>query len=102
MTPLELGLGDFELTYWSLASATLEASPQDQADVHQEDLVQLVLPTGDILDVGWYPANDPTGSFSVFVVRNGDWDDPVEHRTASSWEELATVISICTGTSSVL
>jgi hypothetical protein len=43
----------------------------------KEDLLQVVYPDGQILDVGWYPESDPAGEFRVLVVSDGGWDKPV-------------------------
>lgn len=37
-----------------------------------QDILQVSLPNGVTIDVGWYPESDPTGSFRIVVYR-GDW-----------------------------
>jgi hypothetical protein len=42
-----------------------------------QDILQVCLPTGEVIDVGWWPEFDPAGSFHI-VVFQGDWDDQIE------------------------
>lgn len=34
-------------------------------DWREEDLLFAILPNGDVIDIGWYPACDPAGFFKV-------------------------------------
>jgi hypothetical protein len=43
-----------------------------------EDILQVVLPTGYLIDVGWLPSFDPSGTFRI-TVSLGDWDNQVIH-----------------------
>lgn len=38
-----------------------------------EDLVNIVLPSGNELDLGWYPQSDPEGEYTLQEVRS--WDE---------------------------
>ena len=58
-----------------------------------EDIFQVQLSNGNVLDVGWYPENDPEGEFMAVVVPplgNGwyDWDNPVSRIETSSLDLL--------------
>jgi len=39
------------------------------------DILQVSLPSGIVIQVGWHPRFDPTGCFRIVVVE-GDWDNP--------------------------
>jgi hypothetical protein len=60
-----------------------------------EDLLQVLRsePGGDVLDVGWYPSNDASGSFRCRIIRGEVWDAPLEEyetrdpRRACTWVE---------------
>ena len=51
-------------------------SYEEQADSLNEDLFQMDLGDGRLLDIGWYPEFDPNGYFRVQVIHNGNWNSP--------------------------
>ena len=62
----------------------------DQIELLREDLLQVHYDNGNlIVDVGWYPSFDPTGSFSVFVIQDFNWEQPIYQRQSNSMEDLA-------------
>lgn len=42
----------------------------------QEDIIQIEI-SDYIIDVGWYPSLDIKGNFTVEVIRDYDWDNPL-------------------------
>lgn len=56
----------------------------DRADesartLFDEDIVQIVDPTGMlVLDVGWYPSENPEGHFICQLIHNDEWDEPIQ------------------------
>jgi hypothetical protein len=56
-----------------------------------EDLIQVELRTGICIDVGWYPARDPRGSYCV-VVFDGTWDK--QRRTVNGIRNFDEMVSI--------
>ncbi|MDM5178541.1 hypothetical protein PO883_15185 [Massilia sp. DJPM01] len=48
------------------------------ADYLKEDLLQIVFGDDLVLDVGWTPSFDEHGRFLLMLVRDGNWDEPVE------------------------
>ncbi|ADP34120.1 hypothetical protein [Bacillus atrophaeus] len=41
-----------------------------------------------LLDVGWYPDGDPTGSYGIELIKNEDWENPVEDIKCTELKEL--------------
>lgn len=63
--------------FWDLA-VLAEGNPvAAQAHELKEDLAQIEYPCGVALDVGWYPSFAADGAFTVMVVRNERWDEPL-------------------------
>jgi hypothetical protein len=58
MKQLEFNIPDAVITYNYLYE-------QMPVDWREEDLLFVRLPNGCVIDVGWYPACDPTGRFKV-------------------------------------
>lgn len=50
---------------------------QDQIFELDEDLLQIKYSNNIILDVGWYPGFDPLGNFTIYIIKNSDWDYPM-------------------------
>lgn len=99
MTPGDLNLQAHKVVSWGLESADPLAPPSLQRDELREDLVQVELPNGDVLDVGWYPEGSLTGGFQVVVVRGADWEAPVAKAEAVTWVGLADAIRRVLGSS---
>jgi hypothetical protein len=72
-----LELGGARITYDSLSQLDLAQPVAALADDLGEDLLQIVCPNGDIVDVGWYPAWSEQGRLRVVTVRGQDWEAPV-------------------------
>lgn len=43
-----------------------------------------------LLDVGWYPEGDPTGSYGIELIKNEDWENPLEDIMCTELKELIT------------
>ncbi|ENQ3106209.1 hypothetical protein ACEOWJ_002215 [Bacillus cereus] len=57
------------------------------------DLLQVKHQVDDIiLDVGWYPEMDPKGSYKLQLVKDGNWQNPVEVFYSKNREEVVKVI----------
>jgi hypothetical protein len=55
------------------------------------DLVGIKLPDGYLIDVSWYPENDPNGQYTITVFMN-DWQNKkFEHETADIREVKSIV-----------
>jgi hypothetical protein len=72
MTPIDLNLPPGSTTNGELLSDYSQCVGR-----LSQDVLQIDLPTGQTIDVGWLPAFDPKGSFQI-VVFEGDWDNQLE------------------------
>ncbi|CDH97311.1 hypothetical protein BAPNAU_3531 [Bacillus velezensis NAU-B3] len=41
-----------------------------------------------LLDVGWYPEGDPNGSYGIELIKNEDWENPLEDIMCTELKEL--------------
>ncbi|MCY7918128.1 MULTISPECIES: hypothetical protein [Bacillus] len=68
---------------------TLEANDDAWLFDFNQDLLQISHKTKNLLlDVGWYPEGDPTGSYGIELIKNGDWENPVEDIICTELKEL--------------
>ncbi|MBQ3584914.1 MAG: hypothetical protein IJA27_09395 [Lachnospiraceae bacterium] len=44
------------------------------------------------IDLGWYPDNDPEGSFHLVVIKDDNWEEPVEEFDSRSKDEIVSRI----------
>lgn len=58
----------------------------------KEDLLQVELANGNVLDVGWYPSFDIEGHFSVCIIKNYDWMEPFYQKKCNQWNGLNELI----------
>ncbi|MCY0911408.1 hypothetical protein [Massilia antarctica] len=63
------------------------------ADYLKEDLLQIVFGHDLVLDVGWTPSFDEHGYFLLMLVRDGNWDEPVERAEFTEVVSLKARIS---------
>ena len=72
--------------HWALVPTE---DPLDaERDSLREDLIQVVLDSGVVLDVGWYPSFSINGRFRILVVRDEDWDTPALMKECRTLREL--------------
>ena len=66
--------------------------PEDAFELH-EDLLQLFHEKARLtIDLGWYPSYDPEGHYLLLLVRDCDWDRPLETvETRSKAEVIARI-----------
>lgn len=67
------------VTYDEISFLPEDFDPTDHLEHLKEDLLQVRLPSGDIVDVGWLPEFDPAGAFHLTVVGEADWERPHQH-----------------------
>ncbi|MEG7282936.1 hypothetical protein [Bacillus sp. 0909A] len=68
---------------------TLEASDDAWLFDFNQDLLQISHKTKNLLlDVGWYPDGDPTGSYGIELIKNKDWENPLEDIMCTELKEL--------------
>lgn len=44
------------------------------------------------IDLGWYPDNDPDGTYHLIVVENNDWENPLEEFDSRNKDEIVVKI----------
>ena len=64
--------------------------------VLSEDLLEIELPSGRIIDVGWYPEHDPEGAYRILLYR-GHTGFPLDERHATEIAEVVDAISSLIG-----
>ncbi len=64
----------------------------DQWYMFKEDILQIKFGERFILDVGWYPENDPKGQFSVVAIIDQDWMNPLSKKRCQSLPDLKKAI----------
>lgn len=62
--------------------------PANQTDLLKEDMLQVEYPGEFLLDVGWYPSFDITGSFQIRAIKEYDWDTPLFFAKAKTTQLL--------------
>lgn len=48
-----------------------------------------------LVDVGWYPENDPNGEYKISVIKNNEWEIPTEVHKCKKNDELVEFIDKC-------
>jgi len=81
---------DFELDlsniFDELSSIDFSRGIDEQIMILDEDLLQLSLTSGYVVDVGWYPAFERDGNFVINRITNGGWDTP-EYKNKVGWNK---------------
>lgn len=71
----------------TLPKIDLAKASEAELDSLDEDLLHVVDRSGDYaIDVGWYPAASKDGRFICLVVRQDDWDTPLEQLETPNYE----------------
>jgi hypothetical protein len=72
----------------------VQLGPSDERwSLLKEDLLQLKKHGDDLLlDVGWYPDQNPTGEYGIMAIVEGDWDHPIAEFATRSLGELVTTL----------
>lgn len=74
---------------------TLEANDDAWLFDFNQDLLQVSHKTKNLLlDVGWYPEGDPTGSYGIELIKNEDWVNPIEDIMCSELKDLITQLDL--------
>jgi hypothetical protein len=81
-----------DLSFLEYPGVTVTGEVYDsmEPDFLLQDLVEVALPNGEIVDIGWYPEHDPTGQFRVMVFDDQSMTRSEEHFT----RDLATALKI--------
>jgi hypothetical protein len=85
VNPIDLQLGDDVIVKGCLY-------PTKDPAYLREDLLEIDLPSGLTIDVGWYPEGDPEGAYRIVVYR-GYWvQQVIEPITTADTERAVEVI----------
>lgn len=90
MRPEQFEWGTGVVRQWDLATFDPERPPYPH-DL-KEDLAQIEYPAGVVIDIGWYPEFDRSGTFTLVVVENQDWEVPRYRTRCSSVAALCRAI----------
>lgn len=84
MRPEQVDWRSGKVAFWNMDFLDLLKPLMDQVADLKEDLAQVRYEGGILVDIGWYPEFSGDGEFSVRVVQEADWDEPLfqeEHRS---------------------
>ncbi|OSN01434.1 hypothetical protein AU510_17400 [Lonsdalea britannica] len=59
-----------------LSGINFDKTATEDIDKLDEDLLMISYLNGDLIDVGWYPSFEVPGAFKIYVIKNGDWENP--------------------------
>jgi hypothetical protein len=89
----EFDFGSGQVVYWSFDEIVSNVPLAKQAKWElKEDLIQVEFGKRAIVDVGWYPAFDPEGSFTVMVIVDRDWEEPIVRIKCATIPELKSAL----------
>ena len=73
-------------------SISFEKPFDQQLESLTEDLILVRFEHEYAIDVGWYPELDPNGYLIVQLIKNEDWNNPVEKTTVANLNEMFEAI----------
>lgn len=73
----------------------LNASLESQINSLKEDLFQINYSDEYIIDVGWYPEFDETGSFRICIVKDFDWETAIFEKRCKDISSLNQLMHEC-------
>jgi len=82
-----------KIVFDDLSTIDTSLNIESNIDHLKEDLLQVELINGSLLDVGWYPSFDSKGCFNVCLVEKHNWSEPVYIKKCNSWNELKEAIA---------
>jgi len=81
-----------KIVFDDLSTIDISLGIENNIDDLKEDLLQVKLANGNVLDVGWYPSSDIEGYFSVCIIKNYDWMEPFYLKKCNQWNDLNELI----------
>ena len=94
MNPIDLKLSELGLNQVVVKGQLYHT--YDPADLDQ-DILEIDLPNGISIDVGWHPESDPGGSFRIVVFRNfwpNQLRDPIRTQNVSEVVEAVRRLAV--------
>ncbi len=92
LQPLRLKAG-WEIIFNNFTEYDINKHSEDDIIELNEDLLQLYHKNANlIIDLGWYPNNDKDGQYILLMIKNYDWDFPLEKVISKSKDEIIDCI----------
>lgn len=92
LQPLRLQQG-WKIEYNNFSEYDMSIHGKNDSWELHEDLLQLYNEKADLLiDLGWYPAYDEKGSYYLQLIKNHNWDKPLEWIKTQSKREIIYLI----------
>lgn len=92
LQPLRLAAG-WTIEYNDFTEYDLDKHGKEYSYELHEDLLQLCLNSKNLrIDLGWYPNADENGCYVLVLIKNSDWNLPLQEvRTRSKQEIIACI-----------
>lgn len=90
LQPLRIPSG-WEVTYNTFLEIDPSNIKQDEEwfMIFTESLFQAIHKSRNILiDLGWYPEGDPKGNFGIELIKNYEWEKPLESINSKDKDEI--------------
>lgn len=81
-----------KIVFDDLSTIDISLGIENNIDNLKEDLLQVELVNGNLLDVGWNPSFDIEGYFNVCVIKDYDWMEPLYLKKCNQWNDLNELI----------
>ncbi|RLM24236.1 hypothetical protein BIY29_09175 [Brenneria alni] len=79
-------VNNLDSVFDELSGIDFNKTVSEEINKLDEDLLMLSCSNGNILDIGWYPAFEESGSFKIGVIKNGNWDSPL-YEESVHWDK---------------
>jgi hypothetical protein len=89
----EINFGDNVIKKYICAEIDKNTPLSSQIYELSEDILQVEYSNSCILDVGWYPEFDLKGHFSVLIVKDNNWENPISIIECDDCEGLISAIN---------
>ncbi len=92
LQPLRLPTG-WEITFNNFTEYDINKHSEDDLSELNEDLLQLYNKNANLtVDLGWYPSHNKNGQYILLMIKNYDWDCPLEKVMSKSKDEIVNCI----------
>ena len=92
LQPLRIQAG-WMINYNNFTEYDPEIHPEEASTELSEDLLQLSTVRGNlIIDLGWYPGGDSAGNYLLLLVKDFDWETPLEKLAGRSKKDVVDKI----------
>ncbi|MDQ2088142.1 hypothetical protein RBH29_17085 [Herbivorax sp. ANBcel31] len=79
-TPGKVVYNDFDINH--------EIPLSEQIYSLKEDLFQVNYNNKYVIDIGWYPEFKTIGEFNIVIIKDFDWENPIEKKTCKDIKTL--------------